>query len=298
MLLLALNLASGVQAQGTSKATTTPALPERSADVAPFLAKMNDQQARALLAQVLEEGTLAARREPSTNMLVAFEHATAQIARASLRSRPGSPKSVRSVTVLAMAEGGGNDPSAPWRVLAAASFTIAFGWIAQATAAWALGPPIRRWKALSRGAAGAAVMSVRWLVFLAAVAATYVLMPEIARASRLTALAIILTFGGTWIVSRATAVVMLALHRWDDAIAKAGLRVHRLDVALGIFFAGLFGVALLREAGVPADARVLIGLIPWLASGVLLSWRFLASARLSQQTPPLRTQVWNHWRGS
>ena len=72
-------LAPAAMAQGTSKGTAAPTLPERSADIAPFLAKMDDQQVRALLARVLEEKTLAAHREPSANVLLAFERATAQL---------------------------------------------------------------------------------------------------------------------------------------------------------------------------------------------------------------------------
>ena len=275
MAVLALSLASAAMAQGTSKATPAPALPERAADVAPFLAKMDDQQVRALLARVLEEKTLAAHRDPSANVLFAFERATGQLGARLAQIAAALPELASAPPLFwQWLTTDGADPNAPWRLLAAASFTLALGWAAQATAAWALGPLIQRWKALSRGAAGAVVMFVRWLAFLAAVAATYTLTPEITRPPRLTALAIILTFAGAWIVSRATAVALLALHRWDDAIAKAGLHIHRLEVALGIFFAGLFGLALLREAGVSADARLLLGLIPWLTFGTLLVLAF------------------------
>ena len=275
MAVLALSLAPGVMAQGTSKATAAPTLPERSADVAPFLAKMDDQQVRTLLARVLEEKTLAARPKPSVNVLIAFERATAQLGARLAQIAAAFPELVSASPLFwQWLTTDGANPNAPWRLLAAASFTLALGWAAQATAAWALGPLIQRWKVLGRGAADAAVMLVRWLAFLAAVAATYALTPEATRPPKLTALAIILTFAGAWIVSRAAAGALLALHRWDNTTAKAGLHIHRLEVALGIFFAGLFGLALLREAGMSADARLLLGLILWLTFGTLLILAF------------------------
>jgi small-conductance mechanosensitive channel len=275
MAILALSLAPGAMAQGTSKATAAPALPERSADVAPFLAKMADQQVRTLLAQVLEERTTAARREPSENVLLVFDRATVQLGARLAQIAAAFPELASAPSLFwQWLTADGADPSAPWRVLASASFTLALAWAAQATAAWALSPLLQRWKALSHGAAGAAVMFVRWLAFLAAVAATYALLPKIGRPSRLITLAIIFTFAGTWIVSRATAVVLLALHRWDNAIAEAGLHAHRLEVALGILFASLFGLELLHDAGVSADARLLMGLVPWLAFGTLLILAF------------------------
>jgi hypothetical protein len=66
-------------AQETSKtAGAALSLPSTTAEIAPFLAKMDDQQARATLARVLEE-----RSQPSeperTDLLMDFEHGTARL---------------------------------------------------------------------------------------------------------------------------------------------------------------------------------------------------------------------------
>ncbi|HKH33732.1 MAG TPA: mechanosensitive ion channel domain-containing protein, partial [Beijerinckiaceae bacterium] len=165
----------------------------------------------------------------------------------------------------------GADRIALGRVLAGAAIILALCLAAEARAASALRPVIRRWAVTGPcDRAGAAALALGWLAFLAALAATHALVPEVSRPSRLTALALVLAFAGTWISSAAIAVVLPALHRRGDAPAATGSRVGLLRIALGIFFAGLFGLALLREAGMSADARLFIALILWLAFGLLL----------------------------
>src|SRR4051794_13719525 len=49
------------------------ALPERPAEIAPFMAKMDDQQARATLARVLKERTRDPKPERGREMLMGLE---------------------------------------------------------------------------------------------------------------------------------------------------------------------------------------------------------------------------------
>jgi small-conductance mechanosensitive channel len=269
-------------AQGLPKAApAAPALPERAAEVAPFIAKMDDQQARATLARVLEERTSAARTDASADMLVGFEQATARLGGRLAEIAAAGPEAASAPSLFwRWLTAGGADPRAPWRVLGGAAIILALCWAAQAAAAAALRPVIRRWSAAKRGdRVEAAVLALRWLAFLAAVATTHALAPELNRPSRLTALAVILTFAGAWIGAGAVTFVLPALHRREAAPAAAGPSAGLLHLALGVFFAGLFGLALLREAGMSADARLLIGLMLWLAFGVLFLLAFARARR-------------------
>ena len=276
VLILSLASLGGAMAQGAAKhGATAPALPERSAEVAPYLAKLDDQQTRAVLARVLEERTRETDPEELSDMLVAFEHATARLGGRVAQIANASPEAASAPSMFwQWLTTGGEDPGALWRALAGAAFIIAFCWSVQAAAAIALRPLIRRWSIGGCGSrARAAGIVLRWIAFLAAVAGTHALAPELARPSRLTALAIILTFAGAWIGAGAVAVVLPALHR-SDAPPSSEPRVGLLRFALGAFFAALFGLALMREAGMSADARLLIGLILWLACGLLVLLAF------------------------
>ena len=111
------------------------------------------------------------------------------------------------------------------------------------------------------------------MAFLGALAAAHALLPEVMRASRLTALAAALTFAGTWIASLTISSVLPALLA-SDPPASVVIRTGILRLALGIFFAGVFGVVLLRHAGMSQDARMFIAMVTWLVFGLLFPFAF------------------------
>src|SRR5215207_6455983 len=126
---------------------------------------------------------------------------------------------------------------------------------------------------LGSNRAAAAVILLRFVAFLGALAAAHALVPEVMRGSRLTALAAALTFAGTWIASLTISSVLPALLA-SDSPASVVIRTGILRLALGIFFAGVFGVALLRHAGISQDPRLFIAMLMWLFFGLLFPFAF------------------------
>jgi small-conductance mechanosensitive channel len=278
-------VASNCPAKDAKSDAASVALPERPAEIAPFMAKIDDQQARATLARVLEDRVRAQEPEGGREMLMDLEHATK-----TLGDRLG--QIVGSAGEAAAAPGvywrwltqNGSDPTAPLRAMAGAAILIAVAWLAQAAAGAATLKALDHLKTgpLVRTRLAAAVMPLRWLVFIGAAAAAHSLVPEVTRASRLTALAIILTFTATWIASRVISVWLPALVAGERSSASWGLRPRVLDMALGIFFAGLFGLAVLRQAGISADARLIGATLVWIVFGGLF---LLAFGRMRQTVP-------------
>src|SRR4051812_417619 len=74
-LLPALN-ASNCAAKDTKSDPGSVSLPERPAEIAPFMAKMDDQQARATLARVLQDRARDPEAERGREMLMNVEHAS------------------------------------------------------------------------------------------------------------------------------------------------------------------------------------------------------------------------------
>jgi moderate conductance mechanosensitive channel len=278
-----LSILGSVVADGASAASkstsggATLALPKTSAEVAPFVAPMDDRRARALLVRVLEERTQESEPTTEREMLTMLEAATGRLA-----ARVGQIFGAAGEVVTSPAlfwrwlEADGSDPTGPWRAIAGAFILIAIGWLAQAAAASA----IRRTMLLRAGAehlgsnrAAAAVILLRFVAFLGALAAAHALVPEVMRGSRLTALAAALTFAGTWIASLTISSVLPALLA-SDSPASVVIRTGILRLALGIFFAGVFGVVLLRHAGMSQDARMFIATVTWLVFGLLFPLAF------------------------
>src|SRR5215207_3236648 len=265
-------------ASAASKSTSGGAtLPKTSAEVAAFVAPMDDRQARALLVRVLEERTQESEPTTEREMLTMLEAATGRLA-----ARVGQIFGAAGEVVTSPAlfwrwlTADGSDPTGPWRALTGGFILITIGWLAQAAAASA----IRRTMLFRAGAehlgsnrAAAAVILLRFVAFLGALAAAHALVPEVMRGSRLTALASALTFAGTWIASLTISSVLPALLA-SDSPASVVIRTGILRLALGIFFAGVFGVVLLRHAGMSQDARMFIATVTWLVFGLLFPFAF------------------------
>jgi small-conductance mechanosensitive channel len=209
-------------------------------------------------------------RHHKEGLLAASENATAELA-VRFRQIAAAANDLAAVPAMFwrwLTQDGG-DPWAPLRSLAVALVLILLGWMAQAVAGRAMTKAARRWtRSSSRFAeyAGPATIAARWLAFLAVVAVAHALVPEISRASRLTALALILTFAGSWIGSRAFAHVLAR----SDGTSAASMPLRLLQAALAIFLAALFVLVLLREAGISDDARLILGIACWLPFGALL----------------------------
>jgi len=288
-------------ASAASKSTSggaTLALPKTSAEVAPFVAPMDDRQARALLVRVLEERTQESEPMTEREMLTMLEAATGRLA-----ARVGQIFGAAGEVITSPAlfwrwlTADGSDPTGPWRALTGGFILIAIGWLAQGTAASA----IRRTMLFRAGAehlgsnrAAAAVILLRFVAFLGALAAAHALVPEVMRGSRLTALAAALTFAGTWIASLTISSVLPALLA-SDSPASVVIRTGILRLALGIFFAGVFGVVLLRHAGMSQDARMFIATVTWLVFGLLFPFAFSrrreAVAEITAEALPHRDPV-------
>src|SRR5829696_1215526 len=297
-----LSILGSVVADGASAASkstsggATLALPKTSAEVAPFVAPMDDRQARALLVRVLEERTQESEPMTEREMLTMLEAATGRLA-----ARVGQIFGAAGEVVTSPAlfwrwlTADGSDPTGPWRALTGGFILITIGWLAQAAAASA----IRRTMLFRAGAehlgsnrAAAAVILLRFVAFLGALAAAHALVPEVMRGSRLTALAAALTFAGTWVASLTISSVLPALLA-SDSPASVVIRTGILRLALGIFFAGVFGVVLLRHAGMSQDTRMFIATVTWLVFGLpfAFSRRREAVAEITAEALPHRDPV-------
>src|SRR5215217_6235709 len=186
-------------ASAASKSTSggaTLALPKTSAEVAPFVAPMNDRQARALLVRVLEERTQESKPMTEREMLTMMEVTTGRLA-ARVGQIFGAAGEVVTSPVLfwRWLTADGSDATGPGRALTGGLILIGIGWLAQAAAASAIQKTIsRRAGNVSVRIASAAVILLRFVAFLGALAAAHSLLPEVMQASRLTALALALTF--------------------------------------------------------------------------------------------------------
>src|SRR5215212_721727 len=267
-------------ASAASKSTSggaTLAVPKTSAEVAPFVAPMDDREARALLARVLEERTHESKPYPEREMLTMLEAATGRLAARVDQIFGAAGEVVTSPALFwRWLTADGSDPTGPWRALTGGFILIAIGWLAQAAAASAIRRTMllrARAEHLGSNRAAAAVILLRVVAFLGALAAAHALLPEVLRGSRLTALAAALTFAGTWIASLTISSVLPALLA-SDSPASVVIRTGILRLALGIFFAGVFGVVLLRHAGMSQDARMFIATVTWLVFGLLFPFAF------------------------
>jgi hypothetical protein len=189
-------------------------LPDRPAEVAPFLAGMDDQQARATLARLLEERTREPKPERGREMLMDLEHASGMLG-GRLRNITEAKADVAAAPRIywQWLTGNGADPIAPLRATAWGALLVVFAWLAQVAAGALATRASGRWETASpvaRRRLAAATMPFRWIVFLGAGTATHALVPEVTRPSHLTALAILLSFAGTWIGSRVISVVLPA----------------------------------------------------------------------------------------
>jgi hypothetical protein len=155
------------------------------------------------------------------------------------------------------------------RALAVSLVMILLGGLAQTAAARAIETPARRWARSSANRVNAAVFAVGGLAFLAAAGAAHAFIPEVSRPPRLTSLALTVIVAGSWISAQGVAHAITPFVRPGGKM-RASLRMGPLRAALVIGFSVLSWLALLREAGVPADARLIIGLAGWLPFGALL----------------------------
>jgi small-conductance mechanosensitive channel len=210
----------------------------------------------------------AATSHTEQDLLVAVEDATARLA-GRLRELAGSGREVADAPAVfwRWLTRDGNDLWAPVRALAVALVMLLFGGLAQTAAARAM--TARRWTRFSTNRVNAAVLVGRWLAFLVAVGVAHALIPEVSRPSRLTSLALTVIVAGTWMGSQAVTHAIAPFAR-SGSMPPATLRMGTLQAALVIGFSVLSWLALLREAGVPADARLIIGLAGWLSFGGLL----------------------------
>ena len=103
-----------------------------------------------------------------------------------------------------------------------------------------------------------------------------------------------MTFAGTWIASLTISSVLPALLA-SDSPASVVIRTGILRLALGIFFAGVFGVVLLRHAGMSQDARMFIAMVTWLVFGLLFPFAFSrrreAVAEITAEALPHRDPI-------
>ena len=209
----------------------------------------------------------AAASHAEQDLIVAVEDATARLA-GRLRQVASFGREVADAPAVfwRWLTREGNDPWAPVRALAVALVILLLGGLAQRAAARAM--TTRRWTRFSTDRVSAAVFVVRWLAFVAAAGLAHALIPEVSRPSRLTSLALTVIVAGTWIGSQVVAHAIAPFG--PGSMSPATLRTGPLQAALAIGFSVLSGLALLREAGVPADARLMFGLAGWLPFGALL----------------------------
>ena len=272
--------------QSASSAIT---LPEKHDEVAPFLAQLDDKQARSILAKVLEERTKPAEAE-KLDLLAAARRATSRIA-----ARIDELASARTEAALAPTvfwrwlTSDGSDPGAPFRVLVSALAVLAVCWAMQAAAASGL----RRAFARRAGnglppSAGRIELTllVRWVAFLGALTVAQALVPGAGKPPHQIGLAVLLAFACAWITAGASTIVLPALHGAYRPPSMARGRIGWLEIAAGLFFTCFFGVSLLREAGVSDDARLLIALPMWFAVGTFVIMSLPSSDRPAAANDP------------
>jgi len=208
----------------------------------------------------------ASRAEP--DLIVAVEDATARLAgRLHHLAGFGSEAADAPTVFWRWLTWDGEDPWAPVRALSVALVMLLVGALAQTAVARAMTG--RRWARFSTDRVNAAVLVVGWLAFLTAVGVAHALIAEVSRPSRLTSLALTVIVASPSIGSQVVGHAIAPFAR-PGSISRGTLRTGYLQAALVICFAVLSGLALLREAGVPADARLIFGLAGWLPFSALL----------------------------
>ena len=286
-LLLAATLTVGgptVTAQDSPRVTGPEAtLPGKREEIAPFLATLDDKQARATLAKVLEERTKPAETE-TLDFFPAAKRGTSIIA-TRLNALAAAVQDVgRAPSVFwRWLTSDGTEPGAPVRALLSALAILSVCWAAQAGAAWAL----RRTFARHGSAWVGTTLLLRWSAFLGGLALTHALLPGAGSPAHQTALAILLAFAGAWIASGAVTILLPAMHGSYHSPSVGTAWMGRLEVAFGVFFGCVFGLSLLREAGVPDDARLLIALPIWLAVGAFVLMALPGSHRPIAANDPI-----------
>jgi moderate conductance mechanosensitive channel len=266
-------VASAVSAKDSPQtASSGITLPEKHDEVAPFLAQLDDKQARSILAKVLEERTKPAAAE-KLDLLAAARQATSRIA-----ARIDELASARTEAALAptvfwrWVTSDGSDPGAPFRVVVSALAVLAVCWAMQAAAASGLRRAFARraGNGLPPSARRIEVtLLVRWVAFLGALTMAQALVPGAGKPPHQVGLAVLLAFACAWITAGASTIVLPALH---GAYRQPSIARGRtwLEIAAGLFFTCFFGISLLREAGVSDDARLLIALPLWFVVGTFV----------------------------
>jgi hypothetical protein len=136
---LALALDQDLRAEGRVTGGVKASLPKTAPEIAPFVVKMDDRQARSLLVQTLEEGTRGAEPMPEREMLTMMESATGRLAARVGQIFGAAGEVVTSPVVFwRWLTAGGIDRTGPWRALAGGFLLIGIGWLAQAAAAFAI----------------------------------------------------------------------------------------------------------------------------------------------------------------
>jgi small-conductance mechanosensitive channel len=293
-LLLALTLSPTLAARPCwateAKPGSAAELPDQPAEIAPFMAKLDDQQARATLARVLEDRTKD--REPARprEMLVDLDRVTKTIGDR-VRDVAGAKEEVLTAPSVywQWLSDSGSDRMAAVRALISAAVVIVLAWLAQrAVGAAALRALARRRETTAEATlGGVAVVPLRWIVFLGVAGFAHIVTPQLSRPSRLTALAIVVAFAATWIGSGLISVVLPALFI-QRGPAAWGVRLRLLRVALAVSFIGLFGLGLLRQAGVSDNARFIIACAVWLAFAAFF---LIAFGRVRQPAQDLAPEL-------
>ena len=141
-----LGVAVADDASAASKSASggaTLALPKTSAEVAAFVAPMDDRQVRSLLVRTLEERTRKSEPMHEREMLTMLESATGRLAARVGQIFGAAGEVVTSPVVFwRWLTAGGSDPTGPWRALTGGFLLIGIGWLAQAAAALAIGKSI------------------------------------------------------------------------------------------------------------------------------------------------------------
>jgi small-conductance mechanosensitive channel len=281
-------VAPAVSAKGSPlSASSGITLPEKHDEIAPFLAQLDDKQARSILAKVLEERTKPAEAG-KLDLLAAARRATSRIA-----ARIDELASARAEAALAPTvfwrwlTSDGSDPGAPFRVVVSALAVLAVCWAMQAAAASGLRRAFAR--RASDGLPPSAgrielTLVVRWVAFLGALTVAQALVPGAGKPPHQVGLAVLLAFACAWITAGASTIVLPALH---GAYRPPSIATGRtwLEIAAGLFFTCFFGISLLREAGVSDDARLLIALPLWFVVGSFVI-TFLPSDRPAAANDP------------
>src|SRR4051812_41512119 len=133
-------------AKDAKQSAATLALPDRPAEVAPFLAGMDDQQARATLARLMEERTRDPKPERGREMLMDLEHASGMLG-GRLRNITEAKGEVAAGPGIywQWLTGHGADPIAPFRATAWGALLVVFAWLTQLAAGTLATRAIGRW---------------------------------------------------------------------------------------------------------------------------------------------------------